>query len=592
VALPQSLTSIGNYAFSGCANISNITLPKKLEKVGNNAFDGCNNLNRATIECKKISDYFKNIRSLKEIIINNTDSVCEISVDAFRGTEWYDNQEDGLVYYDNLLLGCKGNSLPDTIIIKDRAIMPKALFKNKCNIKYIELPNSIKHMDSIFYGCKNLENIKMPNSIHSIGDCSFYGCSSIKYINIPNGVKDIGSKAFAECNNLQTIELPDTMNKIGYKAFYNCSNLTKIEFPDTITRIWNDAFQGCYKLSPELKMRIRINSLNNGKVICFNTNVKVPYLIFLEGDSVCCEKYPTQGCITEILYKEGMDFMVVKNVIKNMNETLVHKTEKDSVSLGTLKNIFCLDNKYLVFTTQNSIFNTQHKKEYLANISTPGTLYEIDDWSYENNTFEASVIGSSILWDLPGFHKAFLNYDANACYFFNRGGGVPYFDYTIYFDKNCKIKKTDIILEGKSYPISKIGTPEMTPHYNKIFKELIETCEEPIPQFIPKEISLWDLHDKCKNEVTEENLIGTLFAFNVTIEEIEYSSSYKYQIRCYDEFGFWLFGNQTYVRSILYTDDDSFTKLSPPCKVRVKGNFDGTGTFDILEFTNCELLSH
>ena len=148
----------------------------------------------------------------------------------------------------------------------------------------------------------------MPNSIHSIGDCSFYGCSSIKYINIPNGVKDIGSKAFAECNNLQTIELPDTMNKIGYKAFYNCSNLTKIEFPDTITRIWNDAFQGCYKLSPELKMRIRINSLNNGKVICFNTNAKVPYLIFLEGDSVCCEKYPTQGCIKEILYKEGMDF--------------------------------------------------------------------------------------------------------------------------------------------------------------------------------------------------------------------------------------------------------------------------------------------
>ena len=49
VTIPNSVTSIGNYAFSGCSSLTSVTIPNSVTSIGNNAFDGCSSLTSVTI---------------------------------------------------------------------------------------------------------------------------------------------------------------------------------------------------------------------------------------------------------------------------------------------------------------------------------------------------------------------------------------------------------------------------------------------------------------------------------------------------------------------------------------------------------------
>ena len=47
--IPNSVTSIGGYAFSGCTGLTSITIPNSVTSIGYNAFSGCSNMNSITI---------------------------------------------------------------------------------------------------------------------------------------------------------------------------------------------------------------------------------------------------------------------------------------------------------------------------------------------------------------------------------------------------------------------------------------------------------------------------------------------------------------------------------------------------------------
>jgi hypothetical protein len=85
-SIPNSVTTIGGYAFEGCTNLKSISIPNSVTKIEDRAFEGCTNLKSISIpnSVTKIGNgAFKGCTNLNSISISN--SVTTIGYIAFSG---------------------------------------------------------------------------------------------------------------------------------------------------------------------------------------------------------------------------------------------------------------------------------------------------------------------------------------------------------------------------------------------------------------------------------------------------------------------------------------------------------------------------
>ena len=183
--IPSSVTSIGDWAFSGCSSLSKIVIPSSVTSIGNGAFSDCCSLSKIVIPSSVTSlgnRAFEDCSSLSNIVIPS--SVTSIGNDAF----------------------------------------------SKCSsLSKIVIPSSVTSIgDSAFLGCSSLSKIVIPSSVTSIGNGAFSDCSSLSKIVIPSSVTSIGEMAFMDCDSLSEIVIPSSVTSIGDSAFYRC------KFPDNL----------------------------------------------------------------------------------------------------------------------------------------------------------------------------------------------------------------------------------------------------------------------------------------------------------------------------------------------------------------------
>ena len=84
IVVPNSVISIGDCAFSCCSSLSNIVIPDSVTHIGNGAFSCCRSLSNIVIPDSVIdigNDAFSDCSSLSNIVI--PDSVTDIGNDAF-----------------------------------------------------------------------------------------------------------------------------------------------------------------------------------------------------------------------------------------------------------------------------------------------------------------------------------------------------------------------------------------------------------------------------------------------------------------------------------------------------------------------------
>ena len=225
-----SVTSIGDYAFSGCSGLTSVTIGNSVTSIGSYAFNGCSGLTSVTIPNSVTSigeKAFYNCSGLTSVTIPN--SVTSIGLYTFYGTAWYNNQPDGLVYAGKVAYKYKGTMPENTsITIKD---------------------GTLGIANFAFCNCSGLTSVTIPNSVTSIGDSAFYGCSGLTSVTIPNSVTKIDSRAFEDCSGLTSVTIPNSVTSIGYGAFYNCSGLTSVTIPNSVTSIGDGAFYKCSGLT-------------------------------------------------------------------------------------------------------------------------------------------------------------------------------------------------------------------------------------------------------------------------------------------------------------------------------------------------------
>ena len=254
INIPNSVTWIGDEAFRYCSSLTSVTIPNSVTSIGRGAFCKCSSLTSVTIPNSVTSiggGAFYNCSSLTSVTIPN--SVTSIGESAFFGTGIYTNaanwENDVLYINDCLTLAKVSISGAYTIKAGTRLIADYA-FSGFSSLTSITIPNSVTSIgSSAFSRCSSLTSITIPSSVTSIGSETFYECSSLTSITIPNSVTSIGDEAFRGCSSLTSVTIGNSVTSIGSSAFCNCSSLTSINIPNSVTSIGNDAFRYCSSLT-------------------------------------------------------------------------------------------------------------------------------------------------------------------------------------------------------------------------------------------------------------------------------------------------------------------------------------------------------
>ena len=261
----KSVTSIGNYAFEYCENITSVTIPDSVTSIGFRVFSNCTSLTSITIPNSVTSisgEAFENCTSLTAINVASENSNY-VSVNGVL----YNKDKTTIICYP---AGKKDNNykIPDSVTeIDDYA------FNGCISLSSVTIPNSVTSIGVYaFEYCASLKSITIPDSVPLVGPGAFSNCTNLTSVTIQNGVMYIGNEAFANCTSLTGITIPDSVTWIGRYSFGGCTSLTSITIPNSVTSIGKKAFGYYYDYDMNCSVKY-----NDFKIKCYSNTVGEQY---------------------------------------------------------------------------------------------------------------------------------------------------------------------------------------------------------------------------------------------------------------------------------------------------------------------------
>ena len=331
ICIPNTVTSIGSYAFYNTAISGYLAIANSVTEIGEGAFENCMNLNSSLFlpsNLKRIEkSTFHACRFSGRLTIPN--SVTEIGDYAFYECNSFD---EDLILSENLkkigsyaFAGCKmfskGNlTIPNSVTeIGIGAFSDCSSFRKELKLS----ENLTKIGNQAFMNCNYLSgNLTIPNSVTEIGDGAFNNCFSFNGLTLSNKLTKIGNSAFYSCERFKgDLTIPNSVTTIGNFAFYNCTGFKgDLTIPNSVTTIGDAAFYNCYGFTGDLSLPKSLEVVgygsfeycNNIKTIKFQslpTGISL-YLggqtktVSLSDDSYISDQ--ASGTVNEISYTRQM----------------------------------------------------------------------------------------------------------------------------------------------------------------------------------------------------------------------------------------------------------------------------------------------
>jgi hypothetical protein len=209
--IPNSVTNVGNHAFSYCFSLTSVTIPDGVFNIENGAFYQC--------------------FSLTNVLIGN--SVTNIGDHAFFGC-----------------ISLTGVTIPNSVTrIWDYAFAGcdslRAITVDARNPSYSSIAGVLFNKSQttlIVYPGGKAESYIIPVSVTNIGDDAFACCTSLTSVTIPGSVTSIGVNAFYSCTRLAGIYFKGNAPNLASSPASDDNNATVYHLPGTTG--WGTTFGG------------------------------------------------------------------------------------------------------------------------------------------------------------------------------------------------------------------------------------------------------------------------------------------------------------------------------------------------------------
>ena len=252
ISLPESLTRIGSYAFSNCAELRELAIPAGVLEIGDNPVMGCLRLQALTVAEGRNAFSVRDdalfddregrlIACLETALISEKPQADRQDPDAPPEEIEADGVRMRRLAYvrdleDKVFEPAVSYTVPDGI----RTVGAYAFYSNR--ISAVTLPDSVEEIGAgAFEDCVNLTDCVIPARVVSIPDRLFKGCTALEEVTIPDGIASVGAYAFYE-SGVEEVRLPAAAASVGPYAFSNCERLTKVGLSDAMTVIPKGAF--------------------------------------------------------------------------------------------------------------------------------------------------------------------------------------------------------------------------------------------------------------------------------------------------------------------------------------------------------------
>lgn len=146
------------------------------------------------------------------------------------------------------------------LVIKEGTTTLKMRFSDYKNLESVELPASLQELYlSSFNGDVSLSSVTIAtgSQISSLGSMAFRNCTALESLDLsgtqltsigdPTGGSGDGSSPF-QGSGLKEIKLPETLTTIGGFAFNGCQSLESVYVPSGVTAVKDYAFSVCSSL--------------------------------------------------------------------------------------------------------------------------------------------------------------------------------------------------------------------------------------------------------------------------------------------------------------------------------------------------------
>lgn len=220
VRFPEGITSVGREAFRDNRRLRDVYIPASLTNITRPAFS--RNPSLMNFHVHEDNPEFRSIDGV-----------------------WFTRDMKELRHFPQ---GRGGRyTIPDGIErIRDEA------FRFNREIEAIRIPNSVTWIGKqAFRDCEKLTELILPENLESLvrQGRHFMNCVNLKRMVIPDAVTSIPQYTFNGCTNLEEVVLPRNLEEIHQAAFQDCTSLTRIAIPAGLRRLrGGDIFAGCNNL--------------------------------------------------------------------------------------------------------------------------------------------------------------------------------------------------------------------------------------------------------------------------------------------------------------------------------------------------------